>query len=138
MPDDADFSETSVIAFPEGIPGFENCRRFVLVQPEGLAPILLLQNLEDKQVSLPVIPVELIDREYRLQVGAGDRELLGLSVDPVVGENVLCLTVLHLPGASPAACNLFAPIVVNPANRRGKQILQLDSDYPSSFSLTTK
>ena len=45
--------------------------------------------------------------------------------------------VLVLPGEDlPPNCNLFAPIVVNVATRKAKQVLQLDSDYPTAFPLT--
>lgn len=29
------FQENELINFPEGLPGFEDCHRFLLLQPEG-------------------------------------------------------------------------------------------------------
>ena len=39
---------------------------------------------------------------------------------------------------SPPACNLMAPIVMNPKNRLAKQVLQIESDYPSVFPLESR
>jgi flagellar assembly factor FliW len=45
--------------------------------------------------------------------------------------------VLVLPGADhPPTCNLLAPIVINTRTLVAKQILQVESDYPSVFPLT--
>ena len=73
--------------------------------------------------------------------GDGDIDIL---VDDVLYKNngsgvfdetqdlsgLVCLAVLVLPGAeTPAACNLLAPIVINPASMRGKQVVQINSSY---------
>ncbi|MFY9403029.1 MAG: flagellar assembly protein FliW, partial [Defluviitoga tunisiensis] len=44
-----------IIEFEYGIPGFENLRKFALLQPESSFPIMWLVSLEDKQVAFPVI-----------------------------------------------------------------------------------
>jgi flagellar assembly factor FliW len=126
----------SVIFFPEGVPGFEASRRFVLLQHGEFEPLLLLQNVEDESLSLPVVPAQFVDPAYQLHVGARDCELLGFGEPPQVGGNAVCLLVLILPGQGTALkCNLFAPIVINPASLCGKQLMQIGSSYPSVFPL---
>ena len=139
MPELPEIPENSVITFPEGLPGFEDSREFVLLQPEGLAPLFLFQSVAEEQVSVPVVPVQMMVKDYRLHVGSEDRETLGLVEDPRVGENVFCLVVIILSREKqPPTYNLFAPIVINAATRRGKQIMQIDSDYPSVLPLPSK
>ncbi len=139
MPELPEIPENSVITFPEGLPGFEDSREFVLLQPEGLAPLFLFQSVAEEQVSVPVVPVQMMVSDYRLHVGSEDRELLGLAEEPRVGKNVLCLAVIILSQEKqPPTYNLFAPIVINAATRRGKQIMQIDSDYPSVHPLSSK
>ena len=78
-------------------------------------------------------------KDYRLHVGSEDREILGLTEEPRVGKNVFCLVVIILSREKqPPTYNLFAPIVINAATRRGKQIIQIDSDYPSVRPLLSK
>jgi flagellar assembly factor FliW len=125
----------SVIFFPEGVPGFESAHRFVLLRHREYDPVLLLQNVEDETLSLPVIPAQFVDPCYQLHVGAADRELLGFSAAPQL-SNCVCLLVLILAGAGNSPkCNLFAPVVINPLNMRGKQVMQIGSSYPSVFPL---
>ena len=139
MPELPELPENSVITFPEGLPGFEDSREFVLIQPEGLAPLFLFQSVKEEHVSVPVVPVQMMVKDYRLHVGSEDRDILGLTEDPRVGENVLCLAVIILSQEKqPPTYNLFAPIVINAATRRGKQIMQIDSEYPSVLPLPSK
>jgi flagellar assembly factor FliW len=129
--------EGSVLSFPEGLPGFETARQFVLLRHEEFEPMLLLQNVEDNTLSVPVIPAQFVDSDYKLQVPASDAELLGFAEPPRLGGDVVCLLVLVLAGQGGAPkCNLFAPIVINPANLRAKQIMQIGSSYSSLFPLT--
>jgi flagellar assembly factor FliW len=131
----AELPAGSVVFFPEGLPGFETARRFVLLEHGECEPVLLLQNVENDALSLPLIPAQFVDPAYQLQVESGDRELLGFSEPPQLGSAV-CLLVLILAGKGTAPrCNLFAPIVINPASMRGKQVMQIGSSYPSVFPL---
>jgi len=135
MPPLEDIPEEGVITFPEGVPGLTSSTRFVIMRPEDMDPILVLQNVEDENVSLPLIPVHAVIRDYSLKLSGRDREVLGLS-SGAEQSRLLCLAVLILPGARrPAACNLFAPLVINPATLLAKQVAQLSSDYPSLHSL---
>ncbi|MEZ5367168.1 MAG: flagellar assembly protein FliW [Bryobacterales bacterium] len=119
----------SVVTFPEGIPGLAGARKFVILRSEEMEPISVLQAIEDEHVSLPVIPVHAVDGDYRIALSAQDRKTLAVGE----GQNpssLVCLAVLILPGAeTPAACNLLAPIVINPASMRGKQVVQINSSY---------
>lgn len=122
----------SVIEFPEGLPGLGELRRFVLLEPDGLGPIVLLQSLDDEHVSLPLAPTGSVFPEYELRMGP--RELSALGAE-TVGE-LATFAVLTLPGGDrPAACNLAAPVVLNPTKRLGAQVLQTWSDYPTFHEL---
>jgi flagellar assembly factor FliW len=132
----SDLPDHSVIFFPEGIPGFEAVQRFVLLKNADYDPILLLQNVEDEKLSVPVVPAQVVEPNYQLLVSLGDLELLDFAEPPQLGKNVICLLVLILPGQGGAAqCNLFAPIVINPDSMRAKQLMQIGSSYPSVFPL---
>ncbi len=119
-----------VVHFPEGLPGFEKLREFVLLQDEELLPIVFLRSLVEPKICFPVLPIQRIQQDYQLRLGEDDRRFLNLSEDPVPGRNVLCLAILNLgTGAQPPSANLFAPIVVNMENWIAKQIMQFDSPY---------
>lgn len=58
---DVEFAEEAAIDFPSGLPGFEDHRRFLLIQAPEHAPLLFLQSLERFQTCLPALPVKLVD-----------------------------------------------------------------------------
>ncbi len=129
MPASSSIPPESVITFPEGIPGLSGKQGFVILRSDEMEPIAVLQSVEDEHVSLPVIPVHSVVEGYALELSDEDRATLDAAADQDPAGFV-CLAVLVLPGAeTPAACNLLAPIVVNPASMRGKQVVQVDSEY---------
>jgi len=86
MPGLGDIADESIITFPEGLPGLDDCKRFVILRPEGIEPILLFQHVGNEDLSLPVIPVKAVKDDYHLQISSGDRELLGFPDEPGTSE----------------------------------------------------
>src|SRR4051812_36180260 len=66
-----------VLDFPAGIPGFETCRRFVLVASPDLAPLSCLQALDTPEPAFLAIDPRRLDPEYDLTVREFDRARLG-------------------------------------------------------------
>ena len=125
-----------VLHFPDGLPGFENLRDFVLLRDDELLPIVFLTSLGEPRVCFPVLPMHRIERDYRLRLSDDDRRALELCGEPVVGANVLCLAILNLgDGAQPVSANLLAPIVINRENWIGRQVIQVDSPYSAAVEV---
>ncbi|HZS52373.1 MAG TPA: flagellar assembly protein FliW [Bryobacterales bacterium] len=123
-------SPTGVIHFPDGLPGFESLRQFVLLQEEELLPIVFLVSLIEPKICLPLAPIHHIRSDYQLRLTEDDRRMLELPAEVIPGLNVLCMAVLNLgDGTQKPSANLLAPIVINPANCTAKQIIQIDSPY---------
>jgi len=123
-------SEEVLLAFPEGMPGFERHHRFALLQDTKLAPFFWLQSLHDPLVGFLVITPGLLVADYEFDIADPDVELLGLS-DP---SEARVLTILVVPEDVRAmTANLQAPIVVNPAQRIAKQVILTDERFPLRF-----
>ncbi len=125
----------SVITIPGGLPGLPAMEQAVLLEPEDLAPILLLQSLRDERLSLPVVPAHRVAPDYDPQLAPEDRQALGLNDDEPDPQLLQLAVVVVDSNEGAAACNLFAPIMIHPDKRLGRQCLQLGSDYPSLFRL---
>jgi len=121
------YSETAIIEFPVGLPGFENGHRFVLVERSASAPLVFLQNIELPELCFCAAPVEAIDPKYQLAMTEEDERLLGASGAP------LCLAILsQAPGGSPVGswtANLLAPVVIDLPSRRAVQAVRADTRY---------
>jgi flagellar assembly factor FliW len=130
------FEQESILEFPRGLPGFEECRRFVAVQIPQTAPLLFLQSLEQAPLCFTTMPIQSVDPDYRLQVIPEDLALVDLPPgrQPRIGLDVLCLAVLSLRESGPTA-NLLAPVVVNLTNRKAVQAVAPESDYSHQHRL---
>lgn len=114
------------VRFPNGLPGFEACRSFVLMQNDVLGPLQLLKALEGPAASFLVIDPRRVLPEYRCELSQADRYRLGVqNTDTLLW---LVLVTIELDGTITA--NLRAPVVINPERMIGHQVVPHDCVYP--------
>lgn len=121
--------QQAVIEFPAGIPGFEMCRRFMLVAPPELAPLSCLRALDPPEASFLVVDPRLLDPKYDLALREFERMRLGAGSEPLLW---LAIVTVDQDGAT---VNLRAPVVINPRRMLGCQFIRDDHDYPVHFPL---
>lgn len=133
------YEPDSVVEFPNGLPGFDELRRFVALQFEDSRPLVFLQSLEGPGLCFITLPVLAVDPHYQLRVSNEDRELVGLAVGrPLhIGEDVLCLAVVSIREDGPTA-NLLGPLVVNLRNRKAVQAVASESGYSHQHRLVAE
>jgi flagellar assembly factor FliW len=123
-------SEPQVLEFPSGIPGFESCRRFVVIASPDLAPLSWLQSLDPPEASFLLVDPRLLDPSYDVSLREFERVRLGAAA----GEPLLWLAIVSVADRK-ATANLRAPIVINPARMLGCQFIRDDDRYPVHFPL---
>jgi len=119
------------MVFPDGIPAFEQEKRFLaLCQPIN-EPLVFLQSLANPDLCFATLPALSACPGYQLSMAPEDLDALSLEKDrqPAIGGEVLCLTILSIEENAPPTANLLAPIVVNLRTLRGCQAIQTDSPY---------
>jgi flagellar assembly factor FliW len=121
-----------VIAFPEGLPGFEACRGFVLLSSPEMAPLQQLQSVVGPGSSFIGIDPKHVLRSYRYELSAMDRQRLGAKDD---GALLWLALVAFGPEGEPTV-NLRAPIVINPRTMTGCQLMPHNCLYPLRHPLT--
>ncbi len=129
-----DVSDSDIIVFSEGLPGFEQCRRFVLISAPDLAPLSCLHAIDGPSASFLAVDPRVVLPSYRCQLGEADRARLGATGD----SPFLWLALVTVDASHGASVNLRAPIVVNPSRMCGFQIMPHDSLYPLRHPLTTE
>jgi len=125
-----DYSEESLILFPRGLPGFEQCRRFVLIDQPEHAPLIHLQSLENAGVCFLAIPIHCIDPAYDLQLSKEEQDLIS-PADPL-----LILALLAATEDGQITANLLAPIVIHLPTRVAVQSVRSDSVYSHEHPVT--
>lgn len=120
--------EANAIQFADGIPGFPEARRFTLISEVDDAAFQLLQCIDDPEVALIVTVPWLFFSDYEPQISQLEVELLGLeSPDEAV---VFCPVTLSAE-EDLIYLNLLGPFVVNVRSRTGRQLVLVESDYPT-------
>ena len=125
--------DSAVLTFSRGLPGLD-AHEFVILKPDGLEPIVLLQSVDNPDIGLPVIPCRSVIAGYEVQLDDDERAELAIA-DQGDGPSLLYLAVLLMGGDSGPYCNLAAPIVINADNNRGCQVAGVNSPYATLHPL---
>jgi flagellar assembly factor FliW len=123
-------ADEAVIHFPEGIPGFEECHNFVLIDDEGLAPFRWLQSLDDGAIAFVVVDPVLIFPGYQVQLGPAETAAIRLA-DAKRAVVQVILTISEDPEKTTA--NLQGPLLINADENLGCQVLLTRSPYETRY-----
>ena len=123
----------NAISFPDGIPGFEACRRFVLLTSDAMAPLQRIESIEGPPAAFLGIDPRLLLEGYRCALTETDLRALGAD-----GDSPLLWFAIISEADGVLSANLRAPIVINPQRMIGRQVLPDDGLYPIRHVLTTK
>ena len=113
-----------VIQFPEGLLGFNELHRFVLLDDPADEIFAWLQSCEDPGIAFPLLEPELFAANYKVQLTKHDMEILGVKN----GEGIRSFSIITIP-ADPTlmTANLKAPVVINVTNRVARQCVLQDN-----------
>lgn len=116
--------EEDLILFPEGILGFADLRKFVLLDDPSDEIFAWLQSCEIPQIAFPVLEPELFTTGYQLNLTRHDLESLELKAP----TGIRSFAIITVPeDATQMTANLKAPIVINIEKRSARQIVLQDN-----------
>ncbi len=124
-------SKEDIIEFPQGIPGFSDKRRFVLLK-EGEGPFYWLQSLDDPNLAFVITNPLFFAPDYRIKLHRSQLEDIGLE-DLTKGEVWVFVSIRKDPFR--VTINLQAPILVNKENGLAKQVLLSPEEYPLQYEI---
>ena len=115
----------TIITFPEGLPGFEECKRFKLFHSDEYEPLQCLQSLDDLEVCFSLMEPILFGHEYEVLLSDEDLELLKIEE----AENLMILLMVYEADDEdqrqvadiPMNTNWRAPIIINVKAKIGMQ-----------------
>lgn len=118
--------DSKIINFPNGIIGFPDLARFVLLYDEeqGSDTIKWLQSIEEPGFAMPVINPLQVKDDYNPEI---DDELLK-TIGEMKDEDMVVLVTMTIPhDLTQMTVNLRGPVIINSESCMGCQII-LDSD----------
>ncbi len=117
-----EFEEKHILHFPQGIIGFEYCKKFILVSDEESEPFHWLVSVDDEAVSFPLLEPSKLLPFYVEKIERGDNVTILLIA--TLRENVEDSTV-----------NLRSPIVIDNNTQTGEQIIVEDESLSMRYPL---
>jgi len=109
----------TLFSFPEGIAGFEHCRRFKLFHEEGKSTVFWLQSVDDTDVMFPIVAPEALDIEYQIELSDADCQLIALQDSQDVA--VAVIVYRNEAEGGNIRANTRSPVILNLKNRMGMQ-----------------
>lgn len=129
-----EYKDEDVIYFNNGIPAFEAEHQFIIIGNEEKNPFAFLQSIMTKDLVLTITDPFTFYHDYEFELDEQTKEKL--EIDDV--KNVVVWNILSIPEEfQKATINLKAPIIINIANKKGKQII-LKEDFPIKAPLFKK
>lgn len=121
-----EYQENDIITFSKGLPGFNQLKKFILIDLKEYEPFKLLQSLEDDEISLiATSPYEFFS-EYEIKLS--EETIKNLKINSP--EQVMVITTVTLNSdVKKITTNLQGPIVINTSNNLGEQIILDNSKY---------
>lgn len=127
MNDQTTDTDPAVIHFSDGIPGFPELHRFVLIDIADGGAFQELRSVDDPSISMIVCVPWIFFPDYAPELAEADQQDLG--IDQADDAVLFCPVTLE-QNSERVHVNLFGPFVVNAKTRRGRQLVLTDSGYP--------
>lgn len=128
-------STDDVLNFEEGLLGFSNLTKFVLLDDPCDEIFAWLQSCENSAVAFPVLEPQLFMPQYQVELTKGDLQNLQVS------EAKACtyFTIITIPDdPTKMTANLKAPIAINVKARVARQCVLQDNNLAIREPIFTK
>jgi len=128
-----EIEEERIFEFTMPIIGFNELRKFVILDLDKDNFFKWLQSVEDPALAFPVTSVFSMNIDYSIDLS--DEVVDKLKIKDV--ENLLVMNIASIPQDNPqgTTINLLAPIVFNIAENVAGQVILSGSGYDISFPL---
>lgn len=122
-----EIEDQDIIHFAEGIPAFEEYKKYIIIPMDEKSPFYYLQSVEEPELCLLIAQPFVFFPDYEIEIA--DEELQSLELDNEAG-NLAIYVVLTIPeDFRQTTANLLAPLLINPENRRAVQYVIVNTKY---------
>ncbi len=128
-----EIDESKILTFEEGLPGFEDTKRFILLRDDKDTDELFywIQSVDDEKLAFALIDMLKIMPDYDPMVPIEELSALGdFDSKDLVNYNILVIP----DEVKEMTANLLAPIVINNATKKAKQIISTN-DYDVKYKI---
>lgn len=125
--------EKEIIQFPNGLPGFEDQKEFVILPLEKDSPFAILQSTEEMEIGFVIAFPYSFKEDYAFDLTEEDKEDLEITSP----EDLITYAIVTLKEPfNSSTLNLQAPVLINHKQKVAKQlVLQDPKTYPIRFPI---
>lgn len=116
--------EEQLIHFEFGLPGFENLKKYAIIEIEEYNPFLLLHSVEDQSIAMVILKSNLLDEKNEFEIP--ENKLKNLKEKGKNEFGIFFILKIH-EDEKQITANVKAPVLINFVNQKGSQII-LDDD----------
>lgn len=127
-----DVDEGAILTFTQPIIGFQEFRRFLLMEADSANGVSWLQSVDVGDLAFILMDPRQVVPDYEVKLSK--HELTELAVSGVDELQIYTLVVVP-QDRSKVRTNLKAPILINSKLRLGKQTILDKSEYPVQYFL---
>ena len=121
-----------IINLTQGLLGFPKQKRYVLLSFSSNGPFTWFQSLDDPELAFVIIDPRLVNHDYKIAV---EQEILeDLHISDVNRCKVYVIVTLNQDPKQVTA-NLLGPIIINPDNNQGCQVVLMDTEYTTCHKI---
>lgn len=121
-----------IITLPEGLLGFPEYQRYVLLDHDRDSPFKWFQSLDEGAITFVMIDPKLVDPTYHAEITQDKAAMIDLT-DP---DDAVVSVIITMPSnPQNMTANFKAPIVFNLKNRKGKQIILNNPAYTTRHNV---
>lgn len=121
-----------IITIQEGLLGFPDSRRYVILDHSEDSPFKLFQSVDEPELTFIIIDPMLFKADYRVQVACKKIPML----EPFEPDDLLIMSIVTIQeGSKEITANLQGPLVINTRNRFAKQVVLVDTEYTTRHSI---
>ncbi|OMC89155.1 flagellar assembly protein FliW [Viridibacillus sp. FSL H7-0596] len=120
-----EIEEENIFTFEEGIPGFENSKKYVFLPLEKESPFGILQSITQVEVGFVVAFPFLFKKDYSFDLSESDKKALHVKEE----SDIITYSIVTLKEPfETSTLNLLAPVIINVKQKIGKQIVLQDNE----------
>ena len=124
-------SEKQIFDFPYGLLGFEQYKKYALIESE-YEPFFWLQSLDEQKLAFFLVDPFLICNSYEADI---DDESLKM-IEVQSPEDIIVMTTVTIPSdGSIITANLLGPIVINRKNNKCLQVVLNDNKWTTKYDI---
>lgn len=123
-----EIKKEQIIHFPEGLPGFNAQKRYVIL-PLKNSQYYIMQSVDEKELAFVIIPSGIITSDYEFDISESEEEKLGVKSR----KDLITFSIINTKDMT---ANLKAPLVINKRLNTGLQIVLDEEEYSLKYKIT--